>query len=134
ERVERFLLRGAGLVAGLVLYPAALWLYHNGLTYVFVDFATSACCFLEVVGVAGIISRFATPAKLFGLVAASSFGLYLVHQPYVIWLGLRIREQPVWIFLLITVATLAVLSAWGILLEKTTNALVSKLIPAKNKT
>ena len=132
-RVERFLLGGAGLVTGLVLYPAALWLYHNGLTYVFVDFATSACCFLEVVGVAGIIVRFAGPAKLFGLIGAYSYGLYLVHQPYVIWLGLRIREQPIWMFLLITVATLAVLSAWGILLEKTTNALMNKLIPAKHK-
>src|SRR5438445_5274494 len=39
-RVEWFLLRGAGLVDALLLYPAALWLYHNGITYVFVDFAT----------------------------------------------------------------------------------------------
>jgi type VI protein secretion system component VasF len=57
--------------------------------------------------------------------------LYLIHQPYVIWLGLRIREEPIWMFLLIAVATLAVLSAWGMLLEKTTNTLVSKLVPAR---
>ena len=132
-RAESFLLRGAGLVIGLLLYPAALWLYHNGLTYVFVDFATAACCFLEIVGLAGIISRFPGPAKLFGLVGAFSYGLYLIHQPYVIWLGLRIREQPVWMFLLISIATLAVLSAWGMFLEKTTNALVNKLVPAKRK-
>jgi hypothetical protein len=31
------------------------------------------------------------------------------------------------------VATLAVLSAWGIFLEKTTNTLVSKLFPAKKR-
>jgi hypothetical protein len=36
-------------------------------------------------------------------------------------------------FLLISVATLAVLSAWGMLLEKTTNTLVNKLVSA-NKT
>jgi len=34
---------------------------------------------------------------------------------------------------LITVATLAVLSAWGILLEKTTNSLLNRLLPAKSK-
>src|SRR5213082_3922973 len=28
-RVEWFLLRGAGFVTGLLLYPASLWLYHN---------------------------------------------------------------------------------------------------------
>src|SRR5947209_20236342 len=34
------LFRSMGLLAGLLFYPAALWLYHNGITYVFVDFAT----------------------------------------------------------------------------------------------
>jgi peptidoglycan/LPS O-acetylase OafA/YrhL len=132
-RREWFLLRGAGLVTGFLLYPAALQLYHNGFTYVFVDFATGACCLLEVVGVAGIISRFQTPAKLFGLIGAYSYGIYLIHQPYVIWLGLRIRPLPIWMFLLITAAALIALSAWGILLEKATNALVSRVVPAKAK-
>ena len=71
------------------------------------------------------------PAKMFGLVGIYSYGLYLIHQPYVIWLGLRIREQPIWMFLLIAIATLAVLSAWGMLLEKATNTLVNKLVPAR---
>ena len=132
-RAERFFLGGAGLVVGLLLYPLALHLYDNGYAYIFVDFATGACCLLEVVGVAGIITRFTGPAKVFGLVGAFSYGLYLVHQPYVIWLGLRIREQPIWMFLLITAATLIVLSAWGIVLEKATNALLDKLIPTKKK-
>jgi len=131
-RVERFLLRGAGLLAGLLLYPAALRLYHNGITYVFVDFATAACCLLEIIGVAGVIWRLNGIAKLFGLVGAFSYGLYLIHQPYVIWLGLRIRPLPVWSFLLIFIATLSVLSAWGILLERSTNLLVNKLFPSKN--
>src|SRR5216117_2991759 len=65
-RVERFLLRRAGFVVGLLLYPAALWLYHNAITYIFVDFATGACYFLEVVGVAGLISRFIGAAKVLG--------------------------------------------------------------------
>jgi peptidoglycan/LPS O-acetylase OafA/YrhL len=130
-RVEWFLLRGAGFVLGLILYPAALQLYHGLYNYIFVDFATGTCCMLEMVGVAGIISLFQGPAKLFGLVGVYSYGLYLIHQPYVIWLGLRIREQPIWVFLLIAVATLAVLSAWGMLLERATNALVNKLISAK---
>jgi peptidoglycan/LPS O-acetylase OafA/YrhL len=126
-RAEWFLLRGAGLVLGLILYPAALLLYNGLYEYIFVDFATGACCMLEIVGIAGIISVFKEPAKLFGLVGLYSYGLYLIHQPYVIWLGLRIREVPIWAFLLICVPTLAVLSAWGMLLEKTTNTLVNKL-------
>jgi peptidoglycan/LPS O-acetylase OafA/YrhL len=130
-RIEGFLLRGAGLLAGLLLYPAAMCLYHNGFTYVFVDFATGACCLLEIVGVAGIIWRFGSLAKVFGIVGAFSYGLYLIHQPYVIWLGLRIRPIAPWPFLLVFAVTLAVLSTWGIFLEKTTNGLVNKLVPPR---
>jgi peptidoglycan/LPS O-acetylase OafA/YrhL len=126
-RIEWFLLRGTGFVIGLILYPLALQLYHGLYDYIFVDFATGTCCMLEIVGIAGLISLFQEPAKLFGLVGLYSYGLYLTHQPYVIWLGLRIRQQPIWMFLLISIATLAVLSAWGMLLEKSTNALVNKL-------
>jgi peptidoglycan/LPS O-acetylase OafA/YrhL len=125
-RVEWFFLRGAGLVLGLILYPAALQLYNGLYEYIFVDFATGTCCLLEIVGIAGIISVL-KPAKLFGLVGLYSYGLYLIHQPYVIWLGLRIREQPIWMFLLICIPTLAVLSAWGMLLEKAANTVVNKL-------
>src|SRR5262245_59526668 len=129
--LERFLLRGAGFVVGLILYPAALQLYHGLFPYIFVDFATGACCMLEIVGIAGFISLFNSPAKLFGLVGLYSYGLYLTHQPYVIWLGLRIREVPIWGFLLICIPTLALLSAWGMLLEKGTNELVNKLTSLK---
>jgi peptidoglycan/LPS O-acetylase OafA/YrhL len=128
DRVEKFLLSGAGLLCGLALYPAALRLYHNGFTYIFVDFATGACCFLVIVGIAGLLARFAWPARIFALVGAFSYGIYLIHHPYVIWLGLRIREQPIWMFLLICVATMAVISAWGVVLEKATNAFLNKLI------
>lgn len=132
-RVERFLLGGFGLATGVLLYPAALQLYRNGFTYTFVDFATGACCFLVLVGLAGLIARFPYPARTIGLVGGFSYGIYLVHHPYVIWLGLRIREQPIGMFLLIAAATMTALSAWGIILEKGTNALLNNLLRANAK-
>lgn len=132
-RAERFFLGGAGWVTGLLLYPVALQFYKNGYAYILVDFATGACCLLAIVGVSGIIARFSGLAKVFGLIGAFSYGLYLVHQPYVIWLGLRIREQPIWMFLLIAATTLTVLGGWGVFLEKTTNWFMSKLLRTKEK-
>jgi peptidoglycan/LPS O-acetylase OafA/YrhL len=128
SRAEWFLLRGAGLAAGVLLYPLALKLYDNGIAYVFCDFGTGGCSFLVIVGLAGIISRATSFAKVFSLVGVYSYGLYLIHQPYVIWLGLHIRPQSAIIFFLIFLITLAILSAWGILLEKTTNTVVNKLL------
>src|SRR5256714_7964010 len=130
-RIESLLLRGPGLIAGILLYPLALKLYDNGVAYVFCDFGTGACCFLAIAGIAGLISRIAGLGKVVALVGIYSYGLYLIHQPYVIWLGLRIRRQPITMFILIFVITAAVLSVWGILLEKATNSLVNKLLPAR---
>jgi peptidoglycan/LPS O-acetylase OafA/YrhL len=134
EKCDWFFLRGPGLIAALLLYPAALQLYHNGFTYIFVDFACGACCLLLILGIAGFISRFSRPAYVFALIGTYSYGIFLTHQPYVIWLGLRIRAAPIWIFLLIIVpVTLAVISAWGMFLENATNGLVQKLVGAKPK-
>jgi len=133
ERVERFLLGGLGLLGGLVLYPAALQLYRNGTTYTFVDFATGGCCFLVLVGLAGWIVRLPNVAKVVGLAGTFSYGIYLIHHPYVIWLGLRIREQPIWAFLLITILVLAVLTAWGAILEKAVTAFVNNLMRRREK-
>jgi peptidoglycan/LPS O-acetylase OafA/YrhL len=128
SRVESLLLRGPALIAGLILYPFALKLYANGITYVFCDFGTGACCFLVIAGAAGLLSHVSGLAKLLSLVGIYSYGLYLIHQPYVIWLGLRIRPEPIASFLAIFVVVAAVLSAWGMILEKTTNAIVNKII------
>ncbi len=132
ERAEWFLLRGAGLAAGVILYPLALKLYDNGIAYVFCDFGTGTCCFLAIIGLAGIISRTTRFEKIFSLVGVYSYGLYLIHQPYVIWLGLHIRPQPAVTFLLIFLITLAILSAWGMFLEKGTNSFVNRIF-AKRK-
>ena len=75
--------------------------------------------------------RVGAVAKILTIVGTYSYGLYLIHQPYVIWLGLKIRPQPIAIFLLVFVITAAILSAWGIVLEKTTNAFVKKILPAR---
>jgi len=131
SRLESVLLRGPGLIAGILLYPLALKLYDNGIAYVFCDFGTGACCFLTLVGIAGLISHLAGLAKVLALIGMYSYGLYLIHQPYVIWLGLKIRPQPILVFILIFFVTAAVLSAWGSILEKGTNSLVNKLLPAR---
>ncbi|HEY5707068.1 MAG TPA: acyltransferase, partial [Terrimicrobiaceae bacterium] len=116
-QIERWLLGGAGLALGLALYFVAPFFYTGGTPYVFADLWTGACCFLCVVGVAALMEKWTAAAKWIGLVGLFSYGIYLVHQPYVIWLGLRIREQPAWAFFAIATVVLVVLSAWGIFLE-----------------
>ena len=133
ERLEKFLLGGAGLVLGLALYLVAPYFYSGGTPYVFADLWTGTCCFLSVAGVAGLLAKWPPAAKWIALVGAFSYGIYLVHQPYVIWLGLRIQDQPVWVFFGLSVIVLVVLSAWGLVLEKFANAMLEKVIGGKKK-
>ena len=133
ERVERLLLGGAGLVSGLALYFVAPFFYTGNTPYIFADLWTGGCCFLCVVGVSGLLEKWSFAARWIGLVGAFSYGVYLVHQPYVIWLGLQIKEVGAWSFLGICVLTLIVLGAWGIFLEKVANLGLEKLIGEKKK-
>ena len=132
-QVERWLLGGVGLVAGLALYLVAPVFYTSSTAYVFADLWTGTCCFLCVVGISALLEKWAVAAKWIGLVGAFSYGIYLVHQPYVIWVGLRIRDWPAWAFFLATAFVLVVLSAWGIVLEKFANAMLEKIIGGKKK-
>src|SRR5207244_5998849 len=77
-RVDWFFLRGGGLVLGLILYPAALQLYDGLYEYIFVDFATGACCMLEIVGISGIISFFMWPSHVFDILFHFFFCFYLI--------------------------------------------------------
>lgn len=133
ERVERGLLGGAGLALGLALYFVAPFFYTSSTAYVFADLWTGLCCFLCVVGVAGLLAKWSFAAKWIGLAGAFSYGVYLVHQPYVIWLGLRIKDQPAWIFFLIAAVTLIVLGTWGVCLEKFANAALERVLGEKKK-
>jgi peptidoglycan/LPS O-acetylase OafA/YrhL len=85
-------------------------------------------------GVAGLLAKWPFAAKWIGLAGAFSYGIYLVHQPYVIWLGLRIQDQPAWIFFLIVGVTLIVLGTWGVWLEKFANAALERLLGGAKKT
>jgi peptidoglycan/LPS O-acetylase OafA/YrhL len=131
ERVERGLLGGAGLALGLALYFVAPYFYISNTSYVFADLWTGMCCFLCIIGVAGLLEKWPFAAKWIGLAGAFSYGIYLVHQPYVIWLGLRIQHQPAWIFFLIVAVTLVVLGTWGVWLEKFANAALEKVLGDK---
>src|SRR2546421_11336751 len=82
SRAEWLLLRGPGLVAGLILYPLAVKLYDNGIAYVFCDFGTGPCCFLAIVGIGGLISRIGGLARNLCLVGMYFYGLYFIHQPF----------------------------------------------------
>jgi peptidoglycan/LPS O-acetylase OafA/YrhL len=124
------------VVAGLAGWPLGIAtrtrLAGAAFQYTLISLFFSGMLLLTLLGGTGRWTWLTTnrPLRFLGFI---SYGLYLIHQPYVIWLGLRIRDVPIWMFLLICIPTLAVLSAWGMLLEKATNTLVNKLVSLRKR-
>ncbi len=131
--IESFLLHGRGFLLGLIFYPIALWFYRDKYTYIAVDLLTGLCSFLVVTGLSAVLGRVSWFGRILAYVGTYSYGIYLVHQPYMIFLGERIRNQPVIIFVLVALAALAVVSLWGIFLERATNHILNKVIPKLSK-
>jgi peptidoglycan/LPS O-acetylase OafA/YrhL len=131
EGVERFILGVPAILMGLFLYWFAPVFFTGLIPYVGADLYTGACCFLVVIGLCGLLEKSPFIAKWLGLVGVFSYGVYLIHQPFVIWIGLAIRGFPEWAFFLIAAGVLIVMSAAGIFLEKQINRLVDWLVGGK---
>ena len=124
EAVERFLLDGRGLILSIVAYPFALALYHINYGYIFVDLCTGLCFFLLAAGIAGLISRISWLSwmgQALAICGTYSYGIYLLHQPHMIFLGKRITNLSPLMFAPVALAGVVAVSLWGIGFEKLVN-------------
>ena len=68
-----------------------------------------------------------TVASTLAVCGAYSYGIYLLHQPHVIFVGLRVRSLTVPAFALVAAATMLFVAVEGIGVEKAVNALVDRV-------
>ncbi len=61
-------------------------------------------------------------------VGASSYGLYLVHQPYVLYFGERMRSLDTATFVVGTGGIIAILALGAMALERAVNVLTSRVL------
>ena len=127
-KVERFVLGIPAILAGCAMYYGVSLVSGGAIPYVFSDLYTALSCSLLVLGVSGLLQRSEFWAKWIGRVGTYSFGIYLIHQPLVTWLGQRIKTVPNLEFGLIAVAVLLAFSVFGIWLETSVNRLTERII------
>ncbi|MEI6715895.1 MAG: acyltransferase [Verrucomicrobiota bacterium] len=128
ERIERYLLGGPAILAGLVMYLFVGPVHAGNLPYVFADFYTAIACSLVVIGISGWLEKSAFCSKWLSLVGSFSFGLYLTHQPLVTWFGQKIKSLSIPEFLLVSLGVLVVMSAFGIWLERGVNSGIERFL------
>lgn len=128
KAAEQQFLTWTALAAGAAIYTMGLYSYGSLLTYTVTDALLSTGLFLMLMRVARWSEALPRLSAKLAYVGVYSYGLYLLHQPYVIYAGDRVRrlsipEAMAVACLLITALTLA-----SIQVEKLTNRLTDRLL------
>jgi peptidoglycan/LPS O-acetylase OafA/YrhL len=125
-RVTAALFRPGIFVLGIFLYAAGLYSYGSMTTYALTDGLIGTGLFIVLAHLAHVLVNRGLAASL-ARIGAYSYGLYLIHQPYVIYVGDRMRDFGMPAFLAVTIVVMAVLVAILIPLERSVTRAVDAL-------
>lgn len=117
-----------GLLAGGVLYALGLYSYGALWSYIFTDALIGTGLTVILAYVARLIGRLPWVGTAAITVGASSYGLYLIHQPYVLYFGARMRSLDSAAFVVGAGGIIAILVLGAMTLERAVNALTSRAL------
>ena len=128
---EKYLFSGSTLLVGIALYTVGLYSYVMILPYTMTDALTGTGLFIILAHIVRGSERAPRVAVPLVRVGAFSYGLYLVHQPYVIYFGERMRDFSMPVFVVLACAIIALLTLWTMPLERYVNRLVDRLLEGR---
>lgn len=123
-----WLFHPAALAIGFSGYVAGLYTYGSLAGYVVTDALTGIGLFVIVAHVARAAAKLGAFGWLLTASGMYSYGLFLLHQPYVIYFGERLRDLSLWPFLIVAAATVAILAFLSAQLERAVNALTDRAL------
>jgi peptidoglycan/LPS O-acetylase OafA/YrhL len=127
-QVEKSLFSRGGLVLGFATYALGILSYGSLATYTVSDAFTGVGLFIILAHGAMAGGKVAGVAPTLAYVGAYSYGLYLIHQPYVLYAGERMRGLNLPMFTLGAGAIVAVLVLGAIGLERFVNELTNLVL------
>ncbi|MBI3304163.1 MAG: hypothetical protein HYZ72_19030 [Deltaproteobacteria bacterium] len=130
---EERLFTGLAFLAGVVIYTLGLYSYATALSHTVTDAFIGTGLFIILAHIAlwsGLLPRL---AGTLAYVGAFSYGLYLLHQPYVIYFGERMRDFSMPVFTVLACAIITLLTLGAIPLERYVNQLTSRVLDRKKE-
>jgi peptidoglycan/LPS O-acetylase OafA/YrhL len=125
---DRWLFSPAGLTAGAVIYSLGLYCYSPLWRYTFADALTGTGLAILLAHVARACERLRPIGAALATIGAYSYGLYLLHQPYVLYFAARARHLPTPGFLAVLAALIAVLTLASMAIERAMNRLTQRVL------
>ena len=130
---ERRLFAGSALLAGILIYTLGLYSYATTLSYTVTDALIGTGLFIILAHLARWSGRVSRLGATLAHVGAYSYGLYLLHQPYVIYFGERMRDLSLPTFVVLACAISTLLTLCAIPLERHVNQLASRVLDRKKE-
>ena len=127
-RVDARVLSPGGFAAGVAIYTAGLYSYDYGLAYTMTDGLIGTGLFLILAQLAWQSRRLARVEAAIAYVGVFSYGFYLVHQPYVIYFGSRVREFTLTEFAIAALPLIALLAFSASWFERAVNAIFDRIL------
>jgi peptidoglycan/LPS O-acetylase OafA/YrhL len=122
------LLSWKGFFAGIIFYTLGIFSYQPNFWHVFTDGLTATGLSVILIHVAYRLDR--TPGLGRSLTRAGvySYGIYLLHQPYVIYAGEKLRSSSLGVFLILASALTVLIALLSICFEYTVNRAVNRVL------
>lgn len=125
--VEARLFGAIGLLAGTTIYTAGLYSFGPPLAYMVADGLVGTGLFVILAQVAWQSHRVRLFEQSIAYVGLYSYGLYLIHQPYMIYFASRLRWMPMWEFALAQVPMIITVAMLAAMVERAINGCVATL-------
>ena len=125
--VEERLFAVRTLMAGIVIYVLGVYSYQPVFFHVFTDGFIGTGLTIILAHCARWFDRMVIVRSALVTVGAYSYGLYLLHQPYVIYFGEHLREEPMLHFVLYAFLILGIITILSMLIEWYLNYLTNML-------
>jgi peptidoglycan/LPS O-acetylase OafA/YrhL len=126
--VEKRMVAPGSLALGVALFFAGLVSYRSPIAYTVTDALIGTGLFVILAQMANAAKRVVPMATAIAFVGFYSYGLYLIHQPYVIYAGIRLRGYPMSEFVLAAGATIVVLVLGCAYIERWLNYLAVRVL------
>lgn len=126
---EEWLFSGKTLLGGILVYNLGLYSYQPTFTYAFSDALIGIGLFIILVHIVRWAERLLSPLGwILSTAGVYSYGLYLLHQPYVIYFGKRMGELGLPFFIGCALLIVTIIALLAILIERYVNRLTSRML------
>lgn len=129
--VEQRLFSFPLIVTGVVVYVLGLYSYATLQTYIFNDALIGTGLFVILAHIARWCDLLPRLGATLAYVGAFSYGLYLLHQPYVLYFAERMRDLNEALASVLGCVIIAIITCVAIPLERYVNQLTNRILDRK---